>query len=490
MKKLLIAAFAMVVPATPVIAQNSAHEALQKAGVLDRLPAYSAAKGAAPGFVPDPAWPQPLPNNWVIGDVGGIAVDTKDHIWVLHRPRSVSSTDSGMQGAAGKDAKGNAISALGHPRPDGQLNGCCAPAPSVLEFDQAGRLVQAWGGPADPNFLAQRCRPEDGCTWPAREHGIYIDHNGFVYIAGNGQAVNFHGQYPWAPNFGNDSHILKFKADGTFVMQIGAAGAKGPNSNDVRGGVNGTPQPFWPSDMVADSKTNILYIADGYGNRRILMVDAATGKYVGHFGAYGQNPVIGENAGSVVYEPGQARPNETTWIQDYRAGRTKPTFFRSPVHCVKLAGDGLLYVCDRGNNRVQVFKAADVGKACKNDSGEAGKCGFIGEFLVAPEAQGGGTSGTVALSTDREQSCLYVGDLANDVVYVVNRRNLTELSRVGGGGRNGGLFHWPHLMATDSQGSFYVGEVDGAARAQKFLRYGPNGCSGEGNPKIGEYQTR
>ena len=484
------AALALLLASQPVAAQSTAVEALEKAGVLERLPASAAVKGTAPGFVLDPAWPQPLPNNWVIGDVGGIAVDAKDHIWVLHRPRSVSSTDSGMLGAAGKDAKGNAISALGHPRPNGPINGCCAPAPSVLEFDQSGKLIQSWGGPADPNFLERRCRPEDGCVWPAREHGIYVDHNGFVYIAGNGQAAQFFGQYPWAPKFGNDSHILKFKADGTFVMQIGTAGAKGPNSNDVKGGVNGTPQPFWPADMVADPKTNILYIADGYGNRRILMIDAGTGKYLGHFGAYGQNPVAGENAGSVVYEPGQTPPDSGSWTEDYKAGRLKPAFFRSPVHCVKLANDGLLYVCDRGNNRVQVFKTTDVGKPCANADGAPGKCGFAAEFLVAPESQGGGTSGTVALSTDRDQSCLFVGDLANDVVYVVNRRNLTELARVGGGGRNAGLFHWPHLMAVDSQGNLYVGEVDGAARAQKFLRFGPLGCSGDGNPKIGAYQTR
>ena len=167
------------------------------------------------------------------------------------------------------------------------------PAPSMLVFDKAGKLLQAWGGPGDPGFCETKCRQQDGCVWPAREHGIYVDQNDFVYIAGNGQARNFHGQYPWAPNFGNDSQILKFKTDGTFVYQIGTAGAKGPNSNDTNGGVNGTPEPFWPADMVVDPKTNLMYIADGYGNRRVLIVDAATGKYVGHFGAYGQNPVIG-----------------------------------------------------------------------------------------------------------------------------------------------------------------------------------------------------
>ena len=253
--------------------------------------------------------------------IGGVTVDkARDQaFWIYHRPRSVSTTDSGMQPAAGKDAKGQPISALGFPRPYGQINGCCMPAPSILVFDKAGKLLQAWGGPGDPGFLEKKCREQDGCVWPAREHGIYVDQNDFVYIGGNGQAANFHGQYPWAPSFGNDSQILKFKTDGTFVYQIGTAGAKGPNSNDTGGGVNGTPEPYWPADMVVDPKTNLMYIADGYGNRRVLIVDAATGKYVGHFGAYGQNPVVGENGGgaNVGEEAG-------SWPEDFKAGKLKP----------------------------------------------------------------------------------------------------------------------------------------------------------------------
>ncbi len=471
----------------PANAQKTAVDALKQAGVMGRLPNFRGDSGVSPSFVLDPAWPQQLPHNWVIGDIGGMAVDRDDNVWIYQRPRSVSSTDSGIQDATAKNAKGAPISALGFPRPFGQLNGCCAPAPSILKFDRAGKLLAAWGGPADPGFLETRCRPQDGCVWPAREHGIYVDHNGFVYLAGNGQAEDFHGQYPWAANFGNDSHILKFKSDGTFVMQIGTAGAKGPDSNDKDGGVNGTPQPFWPADMSVDPKTNHLFIADGYGNSRVLIVDAATGKYVGHLGAYGQNPV-GENTGSNV--PGeQIGEGPGSWPRDYRAGRLKPAFFRSPVHCAKLSNDGYLYVCDRGNNRVQVFKAAEVGKPCSNPNGEVGRCGFVAEIKVAPQTAAG-TSGTVNFSSDPKQSCLYVADLTNDVIYVINRQNLTEMNRVGGGGRQAGMFHWPHVVATDSSGSLYVGEVDGAARAQKYLRYGAKGCSGIGNPKVGEYRVR
>jgi hypothetical protein len=462
---------------------TSVAQALQKAHVLQRLAEEIPAdqKGTAPNFVLDPAWPKPLPHHWMMGDVGGIAVDKHDHIWVYHRPRMLSSTDSGMQGVAGTDAKGNPVSALGFKRPFGQLNGCCMPAPSVLEFDQEGNLLQAWGGPGDPGFLDKKCRQQDGCYWPAREHGIYVDQNDFVYLAGNGQARNFHGQFPWAPNFGNDSQILKFKTDGTFVMQIGTPGAKGPNSNDTSGGVNGTPEPFWPADMVVDPKTNLMYIADGYGNRRVLIVDAATGKYVGHFGAYGQNPVVGENAAGE-----NAGEDVSSWPAEYKAGEMKPKFFRSPVHCAKLANDGLLYVCDRSNNRVQIFKASEVGKPCSNPGGEVGKCGFVGELHVAPQTSLG-TSGTVNFSTDAKQSCMYIADLGNDLIYVINRENLTELSRFGGGGRQAGEFHWPHVVAVDAEGNVYVGEVDGAARAQKFLRYGATGCSGTGSREVGQY---
>lgn len=486
----LVVSAACSAPAQPAAAATSGGtagvDALAKSRAMERLlertPPKPAPGGTAPSFVVDPGWPKPLPNNWIIGDIGGLYVDRHDHIWVYHRPRALDSTDSGAQGEAGKDEKGNPISAMGHPRRYGQLSGCCIPAPSVLEFDKDGTLVQAWGGPGDPGFYEKKCRPADGCVWPAREHGIYVDHNDFVYVAGNGQAVNFHGQFPWAPNFGDDSHVLKFRKDGTFVYQIGAAGSKGPNSNDTNGGVNGTPQPYMPADMTVDPKTNLLYIADGYGNRRVLIVNAETGKYVGHFGAYGQNPVQGESGRGANLGEGVG-----PWAADYRKGEMKPKFFRSPLHCAKLSNDGFLYVCDRGNNRVQVFKASDVGKPCQNPNGDEGKCGFVGEVHVAPQTASG-TSGTVNFSTDPEQSCLYIADLANDTVYEINRKTLQEIDRFGTGGRQIGQFHWPHVVSVDSEGNVYTGEVDGAARVQKFMRYGATSCSGTGVAEVGQYR--
>ncbi len=475
-----------LVCAAYVVAQQNAADAMKKAGVLDRLidrtAPHTSRTGTAPAFVVDPGWPKPLPHNWIIGDIGGLYVDRHDHIWVYHRPRALVSTDAGALGVAGKDEKGSPISALGHPRPYGQLAGCCTPAPSVLEFDKAGNLLEAWGGPGDPGFLNKKCREQAGCFWPSREHGIYVDHNDFVYVAGNGQAQNFHGQFPWAPNFGNDSHVLKFRMDGTFIYQIGKAGAKGPNSNDTNGGINGTPQPFLPADTSVDPKTNLLYIADGYGNRRVLIVDAATGKYVGHFGAYGQNPVKGD-----IVAGADAGESAGEWPDDFRRGEMKPKLFRSPLHCAKLAADGLLYVCDRGNNRVQVFKASEVGKPCNNPNGEAGKCGFVGEMHVAPQTAAG-TSGALAFSTDPKQSCIYIADLTNDTVYEINRENLQEIDRFGTGGRQSGQFHWPHALSVDSEGNIYTGEVDTAGRVQKFIRYGSTGCSGTGSSEVGKYR--
>src|SRR5262249_53434025 len=217
-------------------------------------------------------------------------------------------------------------------------------------------------------------------------------------------------------------------------------------------------------------------------NRRILIVDAATGKYVGHFGAYGQNPIRGET-------PAAAASTESvaSWADDFRRGQMKPAFFRSPIHCAKLTNDGFLYACDRGNNRVQVFKVAEVGKPCENPNGAPGKCGFVAEVQVAP-ATGAGTSGTIDFSKDSGQSCAYIADLSNDTVYELNRQTLQELDRFGTGGRQLGQFHWPHSLTVDSEGNVYTGEVDTAGRVQKFLRYGASGCSGTGNARIGEFK--
>ena len=436
---------------------------------------------SAPSFVIDPVWPKPLPNDWLIGQVGGLAVDSEDNIWVYHRGRSLDESSVRALEPVGADDSGNPVDGLGNSRAlASRIAGCCTVAPSVLKFDREGNLLDAWGGPQDPGFLENNCREEDGCFWPGREHGIVVDHNGFVYLSGNG--TDFAGQFPWAATYGDDSHILKFTADGEFIYQIGYAGMEGPDSENIDGGPNGTPQPYLVADMSIDPETNRMYVADGYGNRRVLIVDAETGQYIGHFGAYGQNPV--DNPAGTDVDPYNAAP----WATDYQAGNLTPMFFRSPLHCAVLSRDGLLYACDRSNNRIQVFDAASTtGAACTNADAQPGVCGFVRDVYIAPYAATG-TAVAAALSTDPGQTCLYVADLANGVFYIVNRENYTELDRIGRRGRQVGEFHWIHILAVDSDGNIYTGEVDTGPRIQKFTRYGSDSCSGTGYEDIGAYE--
>ena len=270
---------------------------LKKSGSLDRLfkqsGVYNAsATGKTPGFVVDPAWPQTLPNNWLVGQLGGLYVDQHDHVWVYNRSRSMTNEEAGLEGpiAGATDDKGQPVNGLGQVRAYGAMSDCCKAAPSILEFDADGKLLRSWGGPADPGFLGGKCKAEAGCIWPSSEHGIYVDHKDNVWISGNsGQAAR--GNTPWLTNKqGGDGFVLKFDMNGNFKMRIGGTPTS-PNSNDKQGGFNGTPMLYQATDMVVDPTTNRLYISDGYGNRHVIIVDADTGKYIGHFGAYGSNPI-------------------------------------------------------------------------------------------------------------------------------------------------------------------------------------------------------
>jgi hypothetical protein len=171
----------------PAAADGAAAAALGAAGAVANLgetrwASRAAAGTSAPSFVVDASWPKPLPNDWRIGQVGGIAVDSHDNVWVYHRPRTLDASSAGALPRVATNERGVPISALGHPRPYAERStGCCVPAPSVLKFDREGNLLSAWGGPSDAGFLEENCREVDGCSWPAREHGIFVDHNDFVY---------------------------------------------------------------------------------------------------------------------------------------------------------------------------------------------------------------------------------------------------------------------------------------------------------------------
>jgi hypothetical protein len=340
---------------------------------------------AAPRFKVDPAWPQPLPNNWILGQVSGVATDTEDHIWVLQRPASLTEDERGAT--------------LVPPQ-----SRCCAPAPAVLEFDRAGRLLRHWGGPGA------------GYDWPGNEHGIHVDPQGFVWITGNGP---------------QDGQLLKFTRDGKFVMQIGKVGPQTGSADFTRLGQ--------AAGVEVDGPARELYVADGYYNRRVIVFDADTGAYKRHWGAYGKPPVDYEKPNARRTAPPTAAQKE---------------HFGNPVHCVRLARDGLVYVCDRLNNRVQVFQ-------------KDGR--FVKEFSVEPLTAGNGSVWDLLLSRDPEQRWLFLADGRNNQVLTLRRETGEAVGSLGRPGRYAGEFHWVHDMAIDSQGDLYAGEVDTGKRVQRFL---------------------
>jgi DNA-binding beta-propeller fold protein YncE len=280
---------------------------------------------------------------------------------------------------------------------------CCRPAPPVLEFDQTGNLLRSWGGPGQ------------GYDWPENEHGIHVDGRGFVWIAGNGA---------------NDGQILKFTRDGRFVLQIGKSG---PQTNSLD-----TTRLGRPANMMVDVAANEIYVADGYYNHRIIVFDSETGAFKRMWGAYGRPPT---DERVPAFNP-DAPPSQQ---------------FGNPVHCVKIARDGLVYVCDRVNNRVQVFR--------KDGS-------FVREFFIERRTLANGSVWDLDLFPDENETFLLNADGANNEVRIVERATGNVVGAFGRSGRNAGDFHWVHNLAVDSRGNIFTTEVDNAKRAQRFLLTG------------------
>ena len=340
----------------------------------------------APMFEVDPLWPKPLPNNWVMGNVIGVGVDSRDHVYIVHRQQSVLGLAS--EGGAATDPP---------------ISECCLPAPPVLVFDPEGNLTASWGGPGQ------------GYTWPESNHGITIDHKDNVWIGGNG---------------GPDSHVLKFTRDGRFLMQIGAAGQP-VNSLD-------TTHFGRVAKIAIDAAANEAYFADGYGNKRVAVVDMDNGRIKRFWGAYGNVPSDTNYGG---YNP------DAPLIPQ----------FRTPVHCADPSNDGFVYVCDRPNNRLQVFR--------KNGT-------FVREIQIAPRTMGDGAVWDVAFSRDPEQKYLYVADGKNHKIYVMDRQSLEILTTFGDGGRQPGAFFAVHSIATDSKGNIFTTETYEGRRLQRFVYKG------------------
>jgi hypothetical protein len=347
-----------------------------------------------PTYNVDPFWPKPLPNHWILGAVAGIAVDAKDHVWITHRPSTLQPNETRSIWKA---------------------------APPVLEFDTDGTLLSSWGGNGD------------GYEWPQLEHGIYIDARDHVWLAGGGE---------------KDAQILEFMRDGTFIRQIGHQG-KNTGSNDTQnlGG---------PANIVIDEPARELYVADGYVNHRVIVFDADTGAYKRHWGAYGKRPDDGwfTRAGEKLPGPFSGAAQNENRPSQYEPNGPPPEQFRI-VHSVRISRDGLVYVCDRTNDRLQVFR-------------KDGR--FVKEAFIAKETFGSGSVWDLAFSTDPQQTYLIVIDGTNQQVYIVRRDTLQVVSTFGHGGHQTGDFYGAHVLASDSHGNLFIGETYEGKRIQKFSR--------------------
>ena len=336
--------------------------------------------GDIPAFAVDASWPKPLPNNWIIGQVGGITTDAKGNIWVFQRPDSLTDDEKGAS--------------LTPPR-----SKCCFPAPPVLEFDSEGNLLRSWGGPGE------------GYEWVGNEHGIEVDAKGFVWLTGNAAT---------------DSVVMKFTQDGKFVGQIGKI-APSKGSNDIT-------QLSRPAQTTIDEAARELYVADGYGNHRVIVFDADTLAFKRYWGAYGNKPSDDKQP---PYDPKAPVSQQ----------------FGNPVHCVKISNDGLVYVCDRTNDRLQVFKKDGT---------------FVKECFYEKTTLGSGSVWDILIWPDPKQTYLLSADGSNNEIRVLNRDDGSVVGSFGHNGRNAGQFHWVHAMAVDANGNVYTGEVDTGKRIQKF----------------------
>ena len=375
--------------------------------VLERRAAVEAAGAQAPRFEVDPMWPKPLPNHWLLGMTIGVSVDAQDHIWIIHRGGSLERMEN--------------YAAANPPASE-----CCMAAPPVLEFDEEGNLLRHWGGTGQ------------GYDWPVSNHGITVDYKGNVWIGGNGrgaavaaptQAAAANESQPGGGPF-NDNMVLKFTQDGKFLMQIGHPG-QSKGSNDLEN-LKG------PAKMFVDKDANELYVADGYGNHRVIVFDADTGKSKRYWGAYGHKP-------------------DDTSLGPYNPDAPVAQQFRNPVHCTELANDGLLYVCDRVNDRIQVFHKDGT---------------FVKETIIAKRTLGDGSVWDIAFSKDPQQKYIFLADGSNEKVYIMLRDTLEILTSFGDGGRQPGEFYAVHSIATDSKGNIFTTETYRGQRVQKFIYKG------------------
>ena len=281
---------------------------------------------------------------------------------------------------------------------------CCTPAPPILEFDLEGNLINAWGGPMEGAPY----------QWPESNHGIEVAPDGNVWIGGNG---------------GGDSHALVFTRDGQYVRTVGIPGQDVDSNSETHYGRI--------AEIAIDEAAGEVYFADGYTHKRVAVVDLE-GNFLRYWGAYGNRP---DDDADVTYTPGVPGPQQ----------------FRGPVHCAEPSNDGLVYVCDRGADRIQVFRTDGT---------------YVQEVIISPATLAQGSTWDIAFSPDDEQEFIYLADGQNFKIYIIDRESMEVLYTFGDGGRQPGLFFAPHSIATDSEGNIYTTETYEGKRVQKFLYQG------------------
>ena len=377
----------------------------------------------APRYLYDPGWPQPLPNKWKIGGITGLAIDKNDDIWVLNRPNDLTDIELHAE--------------LTPPAAD-----CCVRPPSMIHIDKQGKVIGSFDAP--------------------QGHGMDVDSQGFVYIGQdtvrkydpktgmvvaqiarvpeteNGGPPGGRGAAPRVPGRGGPGPVSGFLGRGGGSSGEGAA--RGANAQAFRAKYPAsTPMIVGGIEEIRiDEPNNDIYVADSYLGGRVMVFDFKTLAFKRGWGAYGRplSEVTTSDADR-AYTPGGPMPKE----------------FRGHL-TINVSNDGLVYAADRNANRIHVTT-------------REGK--FLKEFKLAEHTGVGGATGGVGFSQDKQQRFLYISDLTNNHIYFLDRETGKEVGRMGSMGESGGSFWGLHMIAVDSKGTIYTGEVFAGQRVQRFV---------------------